>query len=470
MKTLLILITLCLLNVSAIAQEKGVTSLGVDQERISELVDTLEDPEARDKFINNLKTLTEATEEDVVSEEGLVKISDTLGLDNTVYTFIKRYEAFLDEYNLNGSTFGKLMASVMATIIAIGLLVFVRKLGFLLRARVIQLNTKHKLSHQRLRLYSRLMRYMGYVLAILLYIYTLNVIWGVAEMSFLENDRFGTVSGNMMGLILVFVIAVAIWEAISAYLEGWMNKAGELESKRLQTLLPLLRNVFFVVFLAMFSLVALSELGINIVPLLAGAGVLGIAIGFGAQSMVKDFLTGFTIILEDLIQVGDAVELAGHEGFIEKITIRKVQMRNLDGVVITVPFSEINIVKNLTKEFSVHVFDLGVAYREDVDAVTTLIYEVGESLRVDEYFGQLILEPVEVLGLDQFADSAVVIRGRFKTQPLKQWIVAREFNRRIKYKFDEHGIEIPFPHQTLYFGEDKKGNAPAASIRIEEKQ
>ena len=210
----------------------------------------------------------------------------------------------------------------------------------------------------------------------------------------------------------------------------------------------------------------LSELGIDIYPLLAGAGVAGIAIGFGAQALVKDFLTGFIVVFEDLLQVGDVVRVGDRAGAVERITMRKIQLRNLDGIVHTIPFSEVNIVDNFTKEFSYYLFDVGVAYREDVDEVVHCLLEIDEELRASNEFGDKILAELEVLGLDRFADSSVIIRARTKTKAHDRWTVGREFNRRIKQTFDQRNIEIPFPHQTIYFGEDKKGHAPSAKLDV----
>nr|WP_277602523.1 mechanosensitive ion channel family protein [Parahaliea mediterranea] len=211
------------------------------------------------------------------------------------------------------------------------------------------------------------------------------------------------------------------------------------------------------------GMVLLSEVGINVVPLLAGAGVLGIAIGFGAQTLVKDFLTGFTIIAEDLVHIGDVVTVGGRTGEVMRLTIRKIELRALDGTVHTVPFSEISVVDNLTKDYSYYMLNVGIAYREDTDAVVDCLLEVDRALREDRGFSHLILEPLEVLGVDRFGDSAVVIKARSKTRPHDKWTVGREFNRRMKYAFDERNIEIPFPHQTLYIGEDKHGRPQAAA-------
>jgi small conductance mechanosensitive channel len=165
--------------------------------------------------------------------------------------------------------------------------------------------------------------------------------------------------------------------------------------------------------------------------------------------------------------VGDVVKLGDKGGVVEALSIRTVRLRDLAGVVHTIPFSSIEGVSNLTREFSFHVFEIGIAYREDVDGVVGLLKQIGEELRADVEIGPLILEPLEVFGLDAFGDSAIVIKGRIKTRPIKQWQVGRAFNRLVKIRFDEHGIEIPFPHRTLYFGQDKDGTAPPAFVELE---
>jgi len=210
----------------------------------------------------------------------------------------------------------------------------------------------------------------------------------------------------------------------------------------------------------------LGELGVEIGPILAAAGIVGFAIGFGAQNLVQDIISGFFILLEDQIRVGDVVEIAGKGGLVEKITLRMIVLRDLAGNVHFVRNGEINIITNMTKEYSRYVFDIGVAYREDVDKVIEVIQQVDEGLRGDPEFKDDILEPIEILGLDQFANSAVIIKARTKTKPIKQWRVAREFNRRLKKKFDERNIEIPFPHVTLYMGEDKQGQATPLNVEM----
>ena len=181
---------------------------------------------------------------------------------------------------------------------------------------------------------------------------------------------------------------------------------------------------------------------------------------------MKDIITGLFILLEDSISVGDVVDVAGHSGVVESLTIRTIRLRDVQGTVHTVPFSEVSSVKNLTKEFSYALMEIGIAYREDVDDVIGVIQDVGATLRMDEGLSASILEDIQVQGLDRFDDSAVVIRARIKTKPLQQWSVRRAFNKALKRRFDELGIEMPFPHQTIYFGEDKTGAAPAAPVRL----
>lgn len=237
--------------------------------------------------------------------------------------------------------------------------------------------------------------------------------------------------------------------------------------KRTDTLGSVVRYLFNIVIMMIAGAMILGELGIEIGPILAAAGVLGLAVGFGAQSLVKDIISGFFIFLEDQIRVGDVVKIAGKSGIVERMNLKMTILRDLAGNVHFVPNGEINVVTNMTKGYSRYVFDVGVAYREDVDEVMNIMKAVDEEMRNDPEFEKDILEPLEIFGLDQFADSALVIKARTTTKPIKQWRVAREFNRRLKKKFDEKNIEIPFPHLTLYMGKDKQDQSPPLNVIIE---
>lgn len=223
--------------------------------------------------------------------------------------------------------------------------------------------------------------------------------------------------------------------------------------KRAETLTRLLSNVVSIIIWAVVGMMVLKELGVDIGPILAGAGIIGLAVGFGAQSLVKDFLSGIFIIVENEYRVGDVVRIADTAGLVERIGLRTTTLRDLEGKVHVIPNGEIKVVTNMTKEWSRFLIDVGVAYKEDVDHVMEVLKEIGEGLKNDETFGSLILEPLQILGVDSFGDSSVNIRVMFTTQPLQQWTVGREFRRRIKNTFDAKGIEIPFPHQTIYLGE-----------------
>lgn len=238
--------------------------------------------------------------------------------------------------------------------------------------------------------------------------------------------------------------------------------------KRTDTLNSILRYVINISIVVIAVVMIMGELGIEIGPILAAAGVLGLAVGFGAQSLVKDIISGFFIFLEDQIRVGDVVQIAGKAGIVERLNLKMTILRDLAGNVHFVPNGEIAVVTNMTKGFSRYLFKIGVAYREDVDEVMDVMKEVDEELRNDPDFQNDILQPLEIFGLDEFADSALIIKARTTTKPIKQWRVAREFNRRLKKKFDERNIEIPFPHQTVYIGKDKHDQSPPLNVLIEQ--
>lgn len=251
---------------------------------------------------------------------------------------------------------------------------------------------------------------------------------------------------------------VAIW-IIRIFVRKSKKKIGDPDrigierAKRTETLARLVETTLRVVILLSALLMVLKQVGIEIGPLLAGAGIVGLAVGFGAQSLVKDVIGGFFILLENHMNVGDIVEISGSAGVVESINLRVTVLRDLEGRVHVVPNGEIGVVTNMTKEYSQALVEIGVAYKEDVDDVIGVLQEVAETLRRDSDFANLILDPLEVLGLDSFGDSSVNIKVRIKTIPGKQWTIAREFRKRVKKTFDEKGIEIPFPHVTLYIGE-----------------
>lgn len=274
-------------------------------------------------------------------------------------------------------------------------------------------------------------------------------------------------------ILLVLAVTMIVLKTISVLLDYGFAKLerrqdGEMK-KRADTLKAVIRNIANVALIAVAIIMILGNLGVDIGPILATAGVLGIAVGFGAQQLVRDVINGFFILLDDQIRVGDVVDIAGKGGLVESVNLRLTKLRDLSGNVHFVRNGEITVVTNMTKEFSRYVFDVRIAYREDVDEVVAILKQIDEEMRQDPEYGQDILEPLEILGLDRFADSAIIVRVRTKTKPIRQWAVGREFNRRMKKKFDELGIEIPFPHVTLYMGQDKDGTAAPMNVNMRHK-
>lgn len=267
---------------------------------------------------------------------------------------------------------------------------------------------------------------------------------------------------RVMLVAIAMTVMLTVLKRLVARLRGMYEGAlpTEAQIKRAHTLTHIVRDVARITIFFVGVMMILSEVGIDLKPLLAAAGLGGLAIGFGAQSLVKDLISGFFILLENSVRVGDVVEVAGVAGVVEEIELRTIRLRDLSGNVYTVPNGVIDKVKNMTKEYSYYLFEIGVAYREDVDEVMALLKDIAAGLQADPDFSADILEPLEMLGVDQFADSAVIIKCRIKTVPVKQWRVGREMNRRIKKTFDAKGIEIPFPHQTIYWGEPKQGTPP----------
>jgi small-conductance mechanosensitive channel len=274
--------------------------------------------------------------------------------------------------------------------------------------------------------------------------------------------------------ILIIVILMLIALKLARYISNKIFAPGKRAwdpefQKRMDTLGSVARYILVIAILIVAAVMVMGEIGIEIGPVLAAAGIVGLAVGFGAQNLVQDVISGFFILLEDQIRVGDVVQIADKGGLVERITLRMVVLRDLAGSVHYVRNGQIQVITNMTKEFSYYVFDIGVAYREDVDEVIAVVREADEELRRNPDLKNDILEPIEILGLDKFADSAVVIKARTKTKPIRQWAVGREFNRILKKKFDEKNIEIPYPHLTFYVGQDKQGNSTPLPV-IQQRQ
>jgi small-conductance mechanosensitive channel len=270
-----------------------------------------------------------------------------------------------------------------------------------------------------------------------------------------------TTSGiKIIGILIALIILSQMSKWIVKWLERFIREKDPLQAveakKRAQTLGKILRHALLTVIAFIAVLTILGEVGIQLGPLLATAGIGAVALGFGAQSLVKDVISGFFIILEDQYRIGDAINVAGVSGLVESVNLRKTVLRDLEGRVHTIPNGEIKVVTNLSKEWSRAVVDIGISYREDIDHIITLLSEIGKELANEEPYKSAILEPMEILGVEQFKESEIIIRMIVKTVPLKQWEVSRELRRRIKNRFDEKGIQIPFPHRLLFWGDKEK--------------
>jgi small conductance mechanosensitive channel len=271
-----------------------------------------------------------------------------------------------------------------------------------------------------------------------------------------------TASGiKILGILIALIILSQMSRWVVKWLERFVPEKDSLQAteakKRAQTLGNILRHVLLIVIFFVAILMILGELGIQLGPLLATAGIGALAIGFGAQSLVKDFISGFFILLENQYRIGDAIEVAGVSGLVESVSLRKTVLRDLEGRVHTIPNGEIKVVSNLSKEWSRAVVDIGISYRDDVDHIIDLLAQIGKELAGEEPYQSAILESPQILGVERFGESQLVIRMIVKTMPLKQWEVGRELRRRIKNRFDEKGIQIPPPHRILFWEEkDKK--------------
>lgn len=287
--------------------------------------------------------------------------------------------------------------------------------------------------------------------------------------NFLDAAGVWLLSSGLRIVLILVIMFVALRAArfVSERIFTIFSAREDTEiKKRAATLTAIIRVVLNMAVVVIGGVIILSELGVEIGPILAAAGVLGLAVGFGAQHLVQDIISGFFLLLEDQIRVGDVVEVAGKSGVVEGVTLRTVVLRDLHGNVHHVRNGQINIVTNMTKGYSRYVLDLRVAYNEDVDRVMAILRELDAELRTDPELGPDILEPVEILGVDKFTESAVIIRARLTTKPVRQWVVGREFNRRLKKRFDAEGMEIPFPSRTIYMGQPKQGGSESLNVEM----
>jgi small conductance mechanosensitive channel len=268
---------------------------------------------------------------------------------------------------------------------------------------------------------------------------------------------------KVFGILIALLILSQMSKWIVKWLEKFVREKDPLQAaeamKRAHTLGNILRHALLIVICFIALLMILGEIGIQLGPLLATAGIGALAIGFGAQSLVKDVISGFFIILENQYRIGDVIEVAGVSGLVESVSLRSTVLRDLEGKVHTIPNGEIKVVSNLSKEWARSVLDVAIPYSEDVDQVMELLKQIGKELVQEEPWKSAILEPLQVFGVERFEESELVIRVVVKTVPLKQWDVGRELRRRIKIRFGQEGIQIPFPRRVMISGDKNKGES-----------
>jgi len=342
-----------------------------------------------------------------------------------------------------------------------------------------EINLPTSLTEQLPQLQSRVNTYiptglkvLGTLVAIIISVFTLDA-WAVFDLhAWYDTETGNSAVSSLLDCLLILVLASAFWILAASYIEHRLSPSKKVTpsaAARAETLLGLFRSSLAIVIIVMTVMIILSEIGVEIGPLIAGAGVLGLAVGFGAQKLVQDIINGVFIQLENAINTGDYVNVGSHEGTVERVGIRSVALRDLFGTYHIVPFSSVEAVSNFTRDFAFHLGEYGIAYRENIDHAIEHLKAAFEELRQGAHKDD-ILEDLQVAGVSALADSSVNIRVLIKTAPGMQWAVGRAYNRLVKMHFDKAGIEIPFPHTTLYFGEDKEGLAPPAYVRVDTDQ
>lgn len=279
-------------------------------------------------------------------------------------------------------------------------------------------------------------------------------VWGTSVIRLVESTPVARhVAESTLGVVATVVVTWLVWlvidTAINQTLSPGHGRTAAAPSLRVKTILPLVRNATFVTLLVVALIVVLANLGVNVTPLLAGAGVVGLAIGFGAQSLVQDLITGLFIVIEDSIAIGDSIELPDHAGTVEAMTIRTVKLRDGKGALHTLPYSQIKIVKNLSRGWAYAVFNIGITYQSDLDRALDVIRSTGAEIALDHRYARNLLSGLDILGLDRFDPSGPVVMAQFKTRPLTQAEITRAFNRRLKRNFDGAGIAMAGPSLTI---------------------
>jgi small-conductance mechanosensitive channel len=311
--------------------------------------------------------------------------------------------------------------------------------------------TRRSALYARARVYNPLMGAVIRVVIVVAVLVTILQGWGFPIIPWLVHDKFSrALLSAFISIIITIAIALTIWEICNGLLNDRINRfsaAGRTrQASRLRTLLPMLRATIGVGIAIVAGLICLSKIGVNAAPLLAGAGVLGIAIGFGSQKLVQDIITGLFLLLEDAMQVGDVVNLASMQGTVEKLSIRTIRLRGGDGSVNIIPFSAVTTVTNMTRDFGYAQISIQIGYEEDLDHVSAVLTDIAKQMRAEPKWGAMIRDDLQIFGLDQFGASALVITGQIRTGPGQHWAVRREFYARVKTRFEADHIDMPYTY------------------------
>ncbi|WP_371919477.1 mechanosensitive ion channel family protein [Pseudomonas sp. SDI] len=344
-----------------------------------------------------------------------------------------------------GDTSTALRQSLMCTVLVV--------LCMVVNGLVRRTATKPRRAKRRQAVYAERLRSFGYTLLhLLIWLVFIELglrVWGFSIIGFAEGDGHD-IAVRLFGLVGTLIAAWLVWILADTAVHHALTRSRKgLANTRAQTMMPLIRNVLFVAIFIIAVIVALANMGMNVTPLLAGAGVIGLAIGFGAQSLVADLITGLFIIIEDSLAIDDYVDVGGHLGTVEGLTIRTVRLRDIDGIVHTIPFSEIKSIKNYSREFGYAIFRIAIPHSMNIDQAITLIRDVGQKMRNDPLQRRNIWSPLELQGVESFESGSAVLRARFKTAPIKQWEVSRAFNLALKRKLDEAGLDLATPRLSV---------------------
>jgi small-conductance mechanosensitive channel len=375
-------------------------------------------------------------------------LTDTLSIIGTFWYLpalllvgISLFATFLSA----GDTSTALRQSLLCTV----LLVLCMVINGLVRRHAL----KPQRGHKRHALYSERLKSFVYTLAhLVVWLVFIELglrVWGLSLIRFTEGDGH-EISVKLFGLGGTLLFAWLIWILSDTAIHHALTRSRKgLANARAQTMMPLIRNVLFVTIFIIAAIVALANMGMNVTPLLAGAGVIGLAIGFGAQSLVADLITGLFIIIEDSLAIDDYVDVGGHLGTVEGLTIRTVRLRDIDGIVHTIPFSEIKSIKNYSREFGYAIFRVAIPYNMEIDDAIKLMRDVGHKMRNDPLQRRNIWSPLEIQGVESFESGSAILRARFKTAPIKQWEVSRAFNLSLKRHLDEAGLDLATPRLSV---------------------